>query len=165
MRIYRLQHQSGKHAGPFAQEFPDPFSFMTGQASMDPSPALQAQTVAAVTGVTLPFSLPGPFKDGLTESQINEYINRIGYPMDHAGPIFGFASMDQYHEWFTTPLVRKALFTKVDSMNRKHPVDNDMELRCFEIPDDRVLMAGHQVLFYADDAVNSVQIPRKEAID
>jgi hypothetical protein len=130
-------------------------------------PTQAAQSVAYSLGQPGPYDMPGIPDDTLDTKRLDIIGSRIRHRGHDA--VFGFKDIAQYREWFTTPEVRRALFLDVKIGRRtpeeiRHPKWNDLELREFEVPDDDVFVADHQVVFDLDTAKSVRQIPREEAI-
>lgn len=164
MRVYRLEFEDNHDKGPFNPPLDarTNLSLMVYGTRPTMIPADAAQAVAAAQDKPGPYDMPAITNDGITKFDMEAFANRIGL-YDTQGLVFGFASIEQYKEWFTTRMQRRVLFKKVGTLD-KETGPNGLELRCFEVPDHRVLKAEHQVMFALDDAVTSKKVPMKEAI-
>lgn len=164
MKVLRLEYKHLKEVGPFA-EIPTWGLMAAGVPGVSVEvvpPAEVAQYVAITLGQQRPYRLR-PVRDDIPASrrkEMSDFVAKAGDKLlNH-----GFASMKQYREWFSTPEQRAALFANTTFDRNDTTKYNDLELRCFEVPDDKVFVADHQVLFSLDDVISSKAVSRKEAI-
>lgn len=168
MKVYRLEYKHVKEMGPFG-EYPAWALVAAGVPNVSPEARPPAE-VAQVVALTLDQKLPYRFRkivDDIPVERVGD-LRHFAREADkrHHLLVHGFTSMEQYHEWFSSPEQRKALFTNIGfgSGADKGNGYNDLELRCFNVPDDKVFVADHQVVFALEDVISSKAISRKEAI-
>lgn len=165
MKVYRLEFADSRDHGPFnpPQDFNE---FLTGHPNKV-SPAEAAQAVAVALDVKGPFDMPGPARDSKLKISNVEFRRRFGSDAEVHDLVFGFSSLEQYREWFPHQLERKVLFKGVwlarKPDNSVPTVESGLELRCFEVPDDKVIVGEKQVSFLLDAATRSVKVSMREA--
>lgn len=163
MKVYRIEAIKDHTHGPFnpPSNERDEFLAMIYGTRQEMIPAEVAQGVAVTLGLEGPFDMPGILKDGVDEKVFNHFIESVW----KGSPVFGFVSMDQYHEWFRTPEIRRALYVRASAgYHFSDPKKASMELREYEVPDAKVIVTPHQVAFSLDDAKSIRVVSRKEAI-
>lgn len=164
MIVLRLESNGPFHEGPFTTNT-DIFTLMNvTDDTLEVSPAQAAQVEAEIEGVRGPFQMPAIPEDvddtASLKAYTREWVSRLG-----ALPSFGFASMEQYHEWFRTPRIREALFTKIRFTHDPRPKErNNMELHRYEVDEKYVFQGHHQVVFPRDYAKDLGVVPYEEAV-
>lgn len=163
MIVYRLESNGPFHEGPFTGGANQVLGFVTDD-TLEISPAQAAQVEAEVEGVRGPFQMPPIPEDVDDLNALNDFGRKINRQTG-ALPSFGFVSMEQYHEWFRTQRVREALFTKVSFSHDPHPKErNNMELHRYEVDEEYVFNAKHQLVFVREYAKDLGVVPYEEAV-
>lgn len=143
MKIYRIELETDRSAGPWSDIIDDYLRFL-----LPPSvrimlkPVTLADDVAELTHRRLPSAHPGPQNDGIPASIVETHEYHCA-----------FVSLKQYREWFETKLVREALYSRFK-----------MELHQYEVPKERVVFGRHQVMFKFEDATLIRVLTKEEAI-
>lgn len=170
MIVYRVHRRGQPQVGPYAVPI-NPMAFLLG-ASGDGdlknmlTAADIAQVEASMEGVAGPYQMPPIIEDVDDVDKLQDWAKAHRDGWKEALPEFGFASIEQYREWFSTPGIRHALYTKVSFEHTIGPVDerNDFELHRYEIADDLVYVAHHQVVFPVSQATDLGVVPYEEAV-
>jgi hypothetical protein len=156
VKVYRLERVNNHKLGPFQSHKINPVELMMGtQTALQDAvtPAEAARIVGQVFGGANPFDMPTILNDAPV-FDVMQFVN--SHNRDFSDYVFGFSSLEQYHEWFETRKQRQALF----DYDKEDPV----ELRVFEVSDDQVYVSPHQVMFPLDIAKEGEVISRAKAI-
>lgn len=143
MRIFRIEGRDDPSFGPWG----DPIgglmlAMMPDEIRLMITPIGLADDVADMTGKLPPSKHDAPYKDGIP-------LHIVQKGTYHCG----FVSIEQYHEWFETRLIRKSLFQRFKLVVRE-----------YEVADDRVFLGRHQVMFRFEDATEIRVLTKAEAI-